>query len=166
MKRISFGLLTIALAFVFACSSHPRYPKGGAGVAPADPTLKTVAIIVIDDAGSDPVISVVPEPIKLKVNDKIKWVVYNNRSDGSVNVKVDTFLLDGTTTADHPFKSGSASFDLSRAASGSSVSYPPGDETTAVKKNTYKYTIHATVTSPSGAVTALKDLDPRIVVSQ
>jgi hypothetical protein len=166
MKRISVGLLTIALAFVFACSSHSRHPKSGAGLVPADPTLKTVAIIVVDDSGSEPVISVVPDPIKLKINDKIKWVVYNNRGDGNVKVKIDTFTLDGTTTYDNPFKGGSASFDLSSAASGSSVSYPPGDETMAVKKNTYKYTIHATVTSPTGAVTTLKDLDPRIVVSQ
>ena len=168
MKRIISGLLTIALAFVFACSSHSvKHPaKVGAGIVTADPTVKTIAIIVADGSDTDPVISVVPDPIKIKINDKIKWVVSNNRGDGSVTVKIDTFIIDGTTTAESPFKSGRAYFDLTMIESGASASYPTGDETTAVKKNTYKYTIHATVTLPTGAVKTLKDLDPRIVVSE
>lgn len=153
----------ITTVFVFACNSHSaNYPVSG--TAP-DPTIKTVAIIIVDGTDLDPVITVVPDPIKVKVNDKIKWVVSNNRSDGSVSVKIDTFTLDGTTTPENPFKSGTASFDLNRISSGASASYPTGDNTTAVKKNTYKYTIHATVTSSGGTVTTLKDLDPRVVIS-
>jgi len=164
MNKFSSGLLTMALAFVFACSSHSiRHPKDG--ITTADPTLKTVAIIVADGTEVEPVISVVPDPIRLKVGDKIKWVVYNNRSDGQVSVTIDTFLIDGTTTPESPFKSGKTSFDLTRVASGTSSSYPAGDDTAAAKMNTYKYTIHASVTSPSGAVTKLKDLDPRVVIS-
>lgn len=163
MKRILSSLLTIVSVFVFACSSHSiKHPIASA--AP-DPTLKTVAIIIVDGSDLDPVITVVPDPIKIKVNDKIKWVVSNNRSDGSVSVKIDTFILDGTTTTESPFKSGRASFDLNNVTSGATASYPTGDDTTAAKKNTYKYTIHATVTSSSGTVTTLKDLDPRVVIS-
>ncbi|MGA9768428.1 MAG: hypothetical protein WBV94_05260 [Blastocatellia bacterium] len=163
MKRIVSGLFTIALTFVFACNSHSiKHP----GIVPADPTLKTIAIIVADGSDTDPVISVVPDPIKIKINDKIKWVVYNNRGDGSLNVKIDTFIIDGSTTPESPFRSGKTAFDLTSVASGSTASYPAGDETTAAKRNTYKYTIHATVTSPGGAVTKLRDLDPRIVVSE
>ena len=164
MNRISSGLLTVALAFVFACSSHSiKHPKGS--IAAADPTLKTVAIIVADGRDEEDVISVVPDPIKIKVGDKIKWVVYNNRSDGRVNVKIDTFVIDGTTTAESPFKSGKTAFDLTSIDSGTTSSYPAGDDTAAAKVNTYKYTIHASVTLPSGAVTRLKDLDPRVVIS-
>jgi hypothetical protein len=162
MKRIISSLFTIALTFVFACSSHSIKHLS---IAPADPTLKTVAIIVADGSDTDPVISVVPDPIKIKINDKIKWVVYNNRGDGSVNVKIDTFIIDGTTTPESPFKSGKTYFDLTGVASGSTASYPAGDETTAARQNTYKYTIHATVTLPSGTVKTLKDLDPRVVIS-
>ena len=165
MSRISSGLLTMALAFVFACSSHTvRHPKDG--IATTDTTLKTIAIIVADGSETEPVISVVPDPIKIKVSDKIKWVVYNNRSDGQVSVKIDTFIIDGTTNSESPFKSGKTYFDLTRIESGTTSSYPAGDDTTAAKPNTYKYTIHASVTSPSGAVLKLRDLDPRIVVSQ
>ena len=166
MKRILSGLLTIALAFVFACSSHSIKHPTKDGIRAADPTLKTVAIIVADGTEAEAVISVVPDPIKIKIGDKIKWVVYNNRSDGQVAVKIDTFIIDGTTNAESPFKSGKTSFDLTRVESGTSSSYPAGDDTTAAKTNTYKYTIHASVTSPSGAVTRLKDLDPRIVMSR
>jgi hypothetical protein len=163
MKRILPGLLTIALSFVFACSSHSvKHPI----TVPADTTLKTIAIIVADGTDAENVISVVPDPIKIKTGDKIKWVVYNNRSDGQVAVKIDTFLIDGTTNSESPFKSGKTSFDLTRIESGTTSAYPVGDDTTAAKPNTYKYTIHASVTSPSGSVTRLKDLDPRIVVSQ
>ncbi len=164
MNRISSGLLTMALAFAFACSHSIKHPTRD-GIAVADPTLKTVAIIVADGTETEPVISVVPDPIKLKVGDKIKWVVYNNRSDGQVSVKIDTFVIDGTTTPESPFKSGKTAFDLTRVDSGTSSSYPAGDDTAAAKTKTYKYTIHASVTSPSGAVTRLKDLDPRVVIS-
>lgn len=164
MNKISSGLLTMALVFVFACNSHSiRHPKDG--IVPADPTLKTVAIIVADGKEGEDVISVVPDPIKLKVGDKIKWVVYNNRGDGQVSVKIDTFIIDGTTTPESPFKSGKTAFDLTRVESGTSSSYPAGDDTAAARTNTYKYTIHASVTSTSGTVTKLKDLDPRVVIS-
>ena len=168
MKRILPGLLTIALTFVFACSSHSiKHPtKDGYITGSTDTTLKTVSIIVGDGTEADSVISVVPDPIKLKVGEKIKWVVSNNRGDGQVAVKIDTFLIDGSTNPESPFKSGKTSFDLTRVESGTSAAYPAGDDTTAAKTNTYKYTIHASVTSASGTVTRLKDLDPRIVVSQ
>ena len=169
MKRILPVLLTLSLAFIFACTSraarHPTKDSASVGGAVADPTLKTIAIIVADGSDTEPVISVVPDPIKIKIGDKIKWVVYNNRSDGQVAVKIDTFVIDGTTTLESPFKSGRAYFDLTRIESGTTSSYPAGDDTTAAKAKTYKYTIHASVTSSSGAVITLKDLDPRVVIS-